>query len=133
MRSTYKVVLEMDTDGTWFVTAPEVRGAHSHGRTIAKAIENIREAIAVMTDDLSPDDFDVEEHVQMPATTRRALERAHSTRRKTEAAIAESALATRAALERLERTFPGLGVRDQARLLRLSFQRVQQLRRPAMR
>lgn len=41
-----------------FVDAPEVNGAHGHGPTLARAMVNIAEAIALMTD-AEPTDVEV--------------------------------------------------------------------------
>ena len=53
----YRVMIQRDEDNPklWVVDAPDVEGAHSFGTSVANAIENVREAIALMLD-LDDDD-----------------------------------------------------------------------------
>ena len=48
MKPTYNVHYRLDDDGSWFVKANEIQGAHSAGRRTTTARANIREAIAVV-------------------------------------------------------------------------------------
>ena len=60
----YRVVFEADDNNTWFVRCPTT-GAHSQGRTLTEARDNIREAIAVVLD-IDPSAFDLVEEVHQP-------------------------------------------------------------------
>jgi predicted RNase H-like HicB family nuclease len=45
------LIIEQDEDNIFIVTCLTLKGCHSYGRTIAGAMENIREAIAVCIED----------------------------------------------------------------------------------
>lgn len=55
--TTYKAVFIREDDGKWSVTAPDIKGAHSWGRSLNAAHQHIREAIASV---LELDDHDFE-------------------------------------------------------------------------
>lgn len=129
-RRTYRVTIDLDENGWWFVDAPDVQGAHSEGQTLARARSNIREAIVLM-DDLpsgAEDAFDVEERIVLPVPVRRAVTKVQRARERAEAAAENARAATEEALDVLSTHLPELGLRDQAELVGVSFQRVQQLR-----
>ncbi|MCW5882353.1 MAG: type II toxin-antitoxin system HicB family antitoxin [Anaerolineae bacterium] len=44
---TFMVTISRDEDGTWVVECPAIPGCVSQGATKQKAIENIKEAIAL--------------------------------------------------------------------------------------
>ena len=39
------ILLEQDVDGIYIVSCPSFRGCHSYGKTVEKAMSNIREVI----------------------------------------------------------------------------------------
>ena len=39
------IIIETDEDGYYIVSCPLFRGCHSYGKTIDKALENVREVI----------------------------------------------------------------------------------------
>ncbi len=39
------IIIEMDEDGVYIVSCPQLKGCHSYGETIEEAMENIKEAI----------------------------------------------------------------------------------------
>jgi predicted RNase H-like HicB family nuclease len=47
---TFAVHYRLGSDGSWFVNAVDVQGAHTSGRNITTARANIREAIALVLD-----------------------------------------------------------------------------------
>jgi predicted RNase H-like HicB family nuclease len=47
MASTYQVELERDERGWWAASVPAVPGAHTQGRSIAQAMNRIREALSL--------------------------------------------------------------------------------------
>jgi predicted RNase H-like HicB family nuclease len=123
----YVAVYELDDNGKWFVSAPEVPGAHSHGRTLARARANIREAIGLVLD-VEDSSFELKDEVRLPEPIRRKLNQARAARDRAERALDASASATRDAVEVLSHPPFRLSLRDVADLLGVSFQRVQQLR-----
>jgi predicted RNase H-like HicB family nuclease len=129
-QEVYEAVYELDDNGKWFVRAPEVAGAHSHGRTLARARANIREAISLASD-VEDNSFDLKDVIHLPDPVRRRLTRAREARRRAEKALASSVSATREAVDVLSSPPFNLSLRDVADLLGVSFQRVQQMRSEA--
>jgi len=39
------IIIEMDEDGVYIVSCPQLKGCHSYGESIEEAMENIKEAI----------------------------------------------------------------------------------------
>ena len=56
----------VDDNGAWFVKVADIPGPHSHGRTIAAARKNIREAIALVLDLNDDASFDLTETFDIP-------------------------------------------------------------------
>jgi predicted RNase H-like HicB family nuclease len=128
-RRSYRVNIQLDDNGWWFVDAPEVQGAHSEGQTLARARSNIREAIVLMEDLPSgAEEFDIEERIVLPVAVRRAVAKVQRARERAATAAEDAREATEEALDVLSSHLPELGLRDQAELVGVSFQRVQQLR-----
>jgi predicted RNase H-like HicB family nuclease len=127
-RAAYEVTYERDSNDRWFVHCPNVPGAHSHGRTLASARFNIREAIALVLDIRDEAGFDLVETIHLPdAELRAALDTARNLRQR---AIDVDEKASKATLEAVAASVSSedsLGVRDIADLLGISHQRVQQL------
>lgn len=48
------VVLEQDEDGLFVATIPTLRGCHTQGRTVAEAMERIKEAAALVLEESAP-------------------------------------------------------------------------------
>ena len=127
---TYKITIEPDDNGWWTVSADDVRGAHSDGQTLARARTNIREAIALMEDlpEGAEATMELEERIVLPVGVRDAVEYVQQLRAEAERINLLVRGATNDALDVLEKCLPDLGLRDQADLLGVSFQRVAQLR-----
>ena len=54
---TYKINTEIEKDGHgYFAYAPELKGCHSQGDTLEKALENMKEAIELYVESLSDED-----------------------------------------------------------------------------
>ena len=51
MKKHFPVIIEQDSDGVYIVECPLLKGCRSYGHTIAEAIENIKEAIAVSVEE----------------------------------------------------------------------------------
>ena len=124
MKPVYTAVFEPD-DGRWLVTVPEVPGAHSHGRTVARGRANVREALALVLD-VDEDSFDLGDQFKLPARVRQAVDRARCARAQAQEAETKALEATREAIGALD----NLSVRDVAELVGVSFQRIQQIRGP---
>ncbi len=126
----YRVTIARDSNGWWFVDAPDVLGAHSQGQTLERARANIRQAIAAVLD-LPPSTearMELDESLQLPQGAASAVGYARETRDRAEAAAAEARQALTDALDTIQNALPDLGIRDQAELLGVSFQRIAQLR-----
>lgn len=116
---TFHVHYGLDSDGSWFVKARDVQGAHSSGRRISTARANIREAIALVLD--TDDPFELSESFDLPDSD--ALKSAQHLR--TQAKLVTDS-ADRAIKEYVQQS--QLSVRDLGDLFGLSFQRIQQLK-----
>lgn len=124
-KQSYKVVFDRDETGAWIVEIPGVKGCHTWGRTIEKARENIREALALFIDrDAAKAEFD--EEIRPPAGAREVVERARASRIAADRAASEAQEATRVAVDILARD-QHLPMRDIADLIGISYQRVHQL------
>jgi predicted RNase H-like HicB family nuclease len=123
------VVFEPDGAG-WHVFIPEVQGCRSHGRSIAEARKNIREALALCDEEVPAaarlaETVEFLEDVRVPKAARRAVDRALRAR---ETALRKDAEAAKTAAEGARALRQaGLSLRDAGELLHLSHQRVKQL------
>jgi predicted RNase H-like HicB family nuclease len=129
-KSSYRITIEADDNGWWTVSADDVRGAHSHGQTLARARENIREAIALMEDlpEGAEANMGLEERVVLPADVDAAVGAVRSLRAEAQRIEDQLRQTTNDALDQFDRHLPGLGIRDKADLLGVSYQRIAQLR-----
>ena len=48
----FKVILEPDETGGYVISCPSLPGCYSQGETIEQALENIKEAIALCTEEM---------------------------------------------------------------------------------
>lgn len=122
---SFKVVFKPEPDGSaWNASIPSVRGCHSHGRSLAEARRNIREALAVSLDDEARDAIAAaalfEEDVRLPAPLRQAVQRFERTRAEATKLKADQASAARVLAERFS-------LRDAGELLGISQEGVRQL------
>ncbi|MGH8999916.1 MAG: type II toxin-antitoxin system HicB family antitoxin [Acidimicrobiia bacterium] len=126
---SYRIVIEMDDNGWWFVDAPDVPGAHSQGQTLARARANIRETIALMLNlpEGAEDTMEVIERIELPGNLAGSLQQVYAIRSELERLNAELGEATSQALAYIDKYLGDIGLRDKADLLGVSFQRVQQL------
>jgi predicted RNase H-like HicB family nuclease len=120
----YEVVLERDESGTWIARVPAVPGCHTHGRSLVEARRRVRDALSLWVDDA--DRADLADDVRLPREALVAMRRSIHSRARLADARSEASAATGDAVARLVGDL-GLGVRDAAYLLGLSFQRVQQV------
>lgn len=122
---TYKLLFERDEEGYWVASVPELAGCHTQGRSIHQARERIREVLELLGRD--PKRVRLAEEVRLPAMARRSVERQRLDRERAERELGRAQEATRRAVRVLTRSLR-LSVRDAGEILKLSHQRVQQLR-----
>ncbi len=118
-KRTFHVHYRLDDDGSWFVKAADLKGAHTSGRSIATARSNICEAIALVVDDDNP--FELTESFELPDID--ALTATQQLRAEAQQLTETADQALRNYVAKSE-----LSVRDLGALFGLSFQRIQQLR-----
>ena len=120
----YRVVLERDETGSWIARIPSVSGCHSHGRSLVEARRRVREALGLWVD--GAECAELVDDVRLPREALAAVRRSSRSRARAVEVRDEAAAATAEAVARLVGD-AGLGVRDAAYLLGVSFQRVQQI------
>lgn len=125
MAAMYHVELERDERGSWVASVPAVPGAHTQGRSIAQAMNRVREALALWVP--GADDADLRPIVHLPASTRATVRRAVAARERAERAEEEASGVLRDSIRALTRD-ESLSTRDVAALLELSPSRVDQLK-----
>jgi predicted RNase H-like HicB family nuclease len=67
MSHTFPVILIPQPDGGYFVDCPSLPGCHSQGDTRDEALENIREAIVLVLEDMA------EQGEQVPVTANQPM------------------------------------------------------------
>jgi predicted RNase H-like HicB family nuclease len=107
------------------VSVPELPGCHTQGRTLARARERIREAIALWVD-ADEAELTIADDVRLPEPARQAVARAREARQQAQQAQEAALAATRKAVRVLVHD-GRLSTRDAAELLGISHQRVAQL------
>lgn len=122
--NTYTVRYERDETGWWVATVKEIRGCHTHGRTIEQARRRIREALGLFVDDAER--AELIDRIALPAGARALLKRVQSTRKRAAEEAARLQNSTAEAAKQLTEHL-GISIRDAAELLGLSHQRMHQL------
>lgn len=126
--TTYKAVFTREDDGKWSVSAPDVPGAHSWGRSLKAATLHIREAIASILDSTDEEfeaiEIDPTFHVGNTKLDGLLIQ-AQETRR-------ESQMARLRALEALENAVEAahpmdFSMRDMAEMTKVTHSRIQQI------
>ena len=130
MASTYQVELERDEHGLWVASVPTVPGAHTQGRSIAQAMNRIREALSLWVN--TAEQAELVPVVHLPASARATVRRAVSARARAERAEEEAAAVLLDSIRELTRR-ESLSTRDVAALLELSPSRIDQLRHASKR
>lgn len=121
---SYRVVLERDESGAWIARVPAVPGCHTHGRSLVEAKRRVREALSLWVDDAGC--AELVDDVRLPRDALAAVRRSSRSRARLAELRVEAGTATVDAVTRLVDDL-GLGVRDAAYLLGVSYQRVQQV------
>ena len=47
MTKKYTIIIEQDEDGWYVATVPDISGCYTQGKTVAQAMERVKEAIEV--------------------------------------------------------------------------------------
>lgn len=123
--ATYQVELERDEAGWWVASVPAVPGAHTQGRSIAQAMNRIREALSLWVRDA--DRAKLRPVVHLPAEVRTIVRRALTARERAQRVEEEASTVLRDSITELSRRNK-LSTRDVATLLELSPSRVDQLK-----
>ncbi len=118
--------IRRDSAGNWLVTFPDIKGAHTYGRSLSQLRRRIAEVLRLW--DRDPDHVDIVEVLELPAALKQAVEQARRRRRELEVESRAVQRDLGRTLERL-RTGLGLGVRDSGELLGISPQYAHKLRR----
>jgi len=125
MRQRVVARIRRDKDGSWLVSFPDIRGAHTYGRSLHQLRRRIPDVLRLW--DRDPTRVDIVEVLDLPTNLKRAISIAAKQRREAEEL-------SRAAQRELERTIQRLqtqlklGVRDTGELLGISPQYVHKLR-----
>lgn len=125
MAAAYRVELERDERGRWVASVPAVPGAHTQGRSIAQAMNRIREALSLWVP--GAERASLVPAIHLPAAARATVRRATTARRRAGRAEEEASGALEDAIHEL-RERESLSTRDIAILLELSPARVDQLK-----
>ena len=113
--------------GDWVVEIDELPQVHSFGRTLARARENIRDALALWVQADDPSALEIEEQFDgIPEGLVAAVLEANDKRARATALAEQAQQLTSEAARRLV-VDHGMSVRDVAELLHVSHQRVHQL------
>jgi predicted RNase H-like HicB family nuclease/predicted DNA-binding protein YlxM (UPF0122 family) len=123
----YVAVYELDDNGSWFVHVPDLKGAHSHGRSLAQARKNIREAVALVLD-MEPEEFFLFDRVQLAPDIERLVTSVKELRTEADEMQEFATWATEDVVKNLSFGEHPLSLRDIADVLGISFQRVHQIR-----
>ncbi len=118
-------------DGEWWAVSVEdadrvhIRGANTQAKRLDQVEELAREIVAVLLD-VDEDSFDVELDVELPSEVSEEVRQARHLREQAEAIQHEATrVAAQAAADLVRRQ--GLTMREAARVLGLSYQRIAQL------
>lgn len=127
MRS-FHIVFHYRSGSGWQGTYVDGVTVVSRARTLAAMRAQLRQSLAA-AHDCGEDDVSLEETFQLPTGLGELIEAARVTRQRADEERRRSAEMTREAVVRLANEVPGMGMRDIATLVGLSYQRVQQLLR----
>jgi predicted RNase H-like HicB family nuclease len=117
--------IRRDRDGNWLVTFPEIRGAHTYGRSLNQLRRRIPEVLRLW--DRDPARLDIVEVLELPANLKQAI----SVTTKQRVELEERSQVVQRDMERTIRrlqTQLKLGVRDSGELLGISPQYAHKLR-----
>lgn len=128
--TTYTAVYERDDNGNWLVEIAEEPRIRSWGRTLAAAQKHIRDAVALWYE-VEPDSFALTDDVRLPPPVAERLavvQQARGTLERFSRLVADGFAQTAKAI-----ADAGLSLRDTAKVMNISHQRVHQLMEVARR
>src|SRR5579859_3860632 len=117
--------IRRDRDGNWLATFPQIRGAHTYGRSLAQLRRRIPDVLTLW--DKDPTHVELVEVLELPPNVKKAIKTTTENRRDLE-------VRARKVQQELERTIKQLqiqmrlSVRDSGELLRISPQYAHKLR-----
>ncbi len=117
--------IRRDREGSWLVTFPEIRGAHTYGRSLNQLRRRIPELLRLW--DRDPARVDVVEVLDLPTNIKRAISVATKQRRAAEEQSQAAQRELEKAIQRLQSQLK-IGVRDSGELLGISPQYAHKLR-----
>jgi predicted RNase H-like HicB family nuclease len=120
-------VVELERDeagGAWIARVPSVPGCHTHGRSIDQALNRTREALGLWIPKTEAAKADLVPEVHLPEAVKAELFELAAARERARSAQEEASSWLKTAVHDLTRR-EGLSVRDVARVVELSPQRVQ--------
>jgi predicted RNase H-like HicB family nuclease len=124
----YDVELERDEDGgAWLARVPSIEGLHTYGRSIEQAMNRIQEALALWVPKSVASNADLVPRLHLHADLRAALSELAAARRKAAAAQEVANVRLISTVQELTNE-AGWSVRDVAKVVELSPQRVQQVK-----
>jgi len=125
MRDRVVAKIRRDSDGNWLVTFPEIKGAHTYGRSLNQLRRRIPEVLRLWDQD--PTRLEIVEVLELPTGLRQAISLA--TRQRLE--LEKRSRAVQRDMEKTIRLLQSqlrLGVRDSGELLGISPQYAHKLR-----
>jgi predicted RNase H-like HicB family nuclease len=126
MREQLVAKIRRDSEGNWLVSFPEIRGAHTYGRSLSQLRRRIPEVLRLWDHD--PAHTEIVEILELPKAVREAIARTARRRQELEVRSREVQHDLETTIERLQSEL-GLGVRDTGELLGISPQYAHKLRR----
>jgi hypothetical protein len=121
--------IRRDKDGSWLVTFPDIKGAHTYGRSLNQLRRRIPEVLRLW--DRDPARVNIVEVLELPASLKQAISTVVKQRREAE----ERSQAAQRELEKTIRRLQShlkIGVRDSGELLGISPQYAHKLRHRAV-
>lgn len=128
--TTYTAHAEWDTTGWWVVTIPEVPGAITQTRRLARVPKDVGEVLKLMGKG-EPESYELRIEADYPGEHGELARHAAGLRHRAEELDQEASDAVRAAVAALRSD--GMTLRDTASLVGISYQRAQQIERAASR
>lgn len=128
----FKVVFELEPDGSWNVSIPAVKGCHTYGRSLAEARRNIREALSLFEEEFNGKADEVaanavfEEHIKLPREAQKAVKTFQVVRMKAEKA---KLVVERAESEAARILLETVSTRDAGEMLKMSQEGIRKIAR----
>src|SRR6266702_6752817 len=117
--------IRRDRDGSWLVTFPEIRGAHTYGRSLNQVRRRIPDVLRLW--DRDPAQVDIVEVLDLPTSLKKAISITVEQRREAEERNQAAQRGLERTIERLQSQLK-IGVRDSGELLGISPQYAHKLR-----